>query len=306
MSHVGSIFCHIEAVVRAGAHLCAILSPVYEGVASVGSSRQRAVGAVVIGAATRHGATCAWIGIDRDGVAVDLEVGHIGGAFGYGDVVVGRGSDYCAVFSPVHEGIACRGSSRQTADVAVVIHASARDRTAFRWVGCGRNLIAVDIEMCHIRGVFVYGNVVIGRGGDYCAILGPVYEGVTRVGCHRQGADITVVISSSTAYGTTTGRVSSSRDGVAVDLEVGHIGGISSHGEAVGRIGTDHGSFIGPVHERVACCSGGRQSACATIVISTCTGNCTARGRVGISRDGVAVGLEVGHIGGIFRHGEEV
>ena len=137
VSDIGARLGHSEGVACAGAHHSAVLCPVGKEVICGRRSNQGAALAVVVSASTTHRTALARVGRSCDGVAVELEVGNVGSVFVYGDVVIGRGGDYGAILRPVHKGIACRGSSRQSADGAIVIHTAARDGTTYARVGRG-------------------------------------------------------------------------------------------------------------------------------------------------------------------------
>ena len=151
-----------DGVSGIGRYHIAVLGPVGEGVAFVGSSRQSGRFTVVVGACAGNGTTVARIGRSSDGVAVEGPVaGHV-------HVVVGHGGHFTA---PAAEGVAfhsrygCSGYIR----AIVVGDCSGYGRCASRH-GAGvfvGHIVAVDVVRNIDRHVLV-GHVAAHRGLARC------------------------------------------------------------------------------------------------------------------------------------------
>ena len=193
---------------------------------------------------TAHGR----VGRSRDLVAVELEVG---------DILSGSGDGHGALcildaVGPTSEGVTLVGRSREGDVLKVVVCATTSDDTAHGRVGCSRDLVAVDLEVGDVSGSFCDREGECCISGDHFAVLGPVGEGVSLVGCGSQCAGSAVVIRSSTCDGTASSRVGRSRDLIAVELEVGHVSCRFGDEEGERCIGADHFAVLGPVGEGVA------------------------------------------------------
>ena len=96
--------------------------------------------------------------------------------------------------------------------------------------------------------------------------------------------------------------ISSYRNSIAVDLEIGNIAGGFRYRDCVVRAVGNHIAVLRPVHECVAFrCSRRQRDRCAVAVCAAAR-YCTAFRRVGRDRDLVAGQLEVRNIGGGFSH----
>ena len=167
----------------------------------------------------------------------------------------------------------------------MVVGACASHRAARRRVGRGGDGVAVQREVGHIRCALQHREAVGRVGGDHRSVLGPIHEGVACVGRRGQGGRGAVVVGACASHRAARRRVGRGGDGVAVQREVGHIRCALQHREAVGRVGGDHRSVLGPIHEGVACVGRRGQGGCGAVVIGACTRHCAARRRVGRGGD---------------------
>ena len=151
------------------------------------------------GAAAADGAACRWLCRGGDSVGLLLEVGHKGAVGGDGEGEAGIGGNLRSSFGPVDESITWVGRGGQIAGGTVVVSAATADVATCCRVGCGSDGVGLQLEVCNVSGRFGYVESISGVGGDLCAILGPVDEGVARVGRGSYRAALVVVESSTSA-----------------------------------------------------------------------------------------------------------
>ena len=204
-----------------------------------------------------------------------------------------------AVLCPVTEEVTFVGRGNQRGSLSVVVEAFTCHSTAHIRVGSDCDFVAIEAEVRHKGGGFrncdCEGSIV----GDDRSAPRPVNKGIALVRCSRQRGFGTVVIRTSTIHRTASHRVGRSCDGVAVELEVGNVGGGFGHCKGVRSIGRNHFLTLRPVHEVVARVGRGYQRGACTVVVGTRTCHRTASRRVGRGCDGVAVEFEVRHKGAV-------
>ena len=184
--------------------------------------------------------------------------------------------------------------------MTIVVCSSTSHSTTCCRISSRRDLIAVDAEVCNVGGVLSHCERVGQVGRDHLAVLRPVAESVALVGCHRQRAARSVCVSACACDDTGFNRVDRRRDLVAVDAEVGNVGGVLSHRERVGQVGRDHLAVLSPVAERVALVGGHRQRAARSVCVRACARDASGFARVDRGSDLVAVEAKVGNILSIF------
>ena len=306
VGYVVATFGDGEAVVCVGGDYSSVLGPVDEGVACISSCHQVASGAVCVGAVTRYAATDARVGRSGDVVIVHAEVGYVCGFLCNSEAEAQVGGNDRSVLGPVDESMAGIGRDRQGAACAVVVVACSGDSTSTSRVAGSGNLVAVEAEVGYVVATLGDGEAVVGSGGDHSSVLGPVDEGISRVGSGDQVAGCAVVVGSTSCNGTTSGRIGRCGDFVTVDLEIGDESRALGDGEGIARVGRNHGSVLCPIEEGIAFIGGCYQGDRSAVSISTRAGNSTSLCRIGRSRDFVTVDLEVGYVVATFGDGEAV
>ena len=229
VSNVCTSLRHSKAVGGVGGNHHAVLRPIDKGIARIGSSLQSSCCTMVIGIRTSHRATCRRVRRNRNRVTVQAEVGHVCAGSCDGKAIGGVGGNHHAALRPIDKGVACVGRSLQSSCRAVVIGIRTSHRAACRRVGGRCDGVTVQAEVGHVCAGSCDSEAIGGVSGNHHAALGPVDEGIARVGSGRQSGCRTMVIGIRTSHRTTCRRIRRNRDGIAVQAEMSHIITGSSH-----------------------------------------------------------------------------
>ena len=257
---------------------------------------------MVVSASTSDRTPICRIGCGRDRVTINFEVSHIVCFLGNRERINRVGRDLGAVLRPLHKVEAFGGNSRQVAGLSISEGTHAVHRTTVGRVDRHhrRDVVAVDLEVCHI-GIFpCHYEAVVGISRDLGAVLGPVHKVVA---CGRYGRQVTglsIIVGARAGHCTTVGRVDRHhrRDVITVELEVCHIGILTCHHEAIVGIRRHLGAVLGPVHKVVAYGWYSSQVASLSIIVGACAIYRTAISRVDRHHrsDIITVDFEVRHI----------
>ena len=315
---------HREAEGFIGSDGLAVLAPAREGITPHGIRRQFAKLAIEIDTSTADFTALLRVELNGNFVAVQAEVRHQRTSTRHREFNGGVRCDRLAAFCPASEGVAIVGRGRQGAGRAIVERthavdeAFACDGAALGWVGCRRDLIAIQAEVGHQGSRGFHRKAVSGLIADFHVVFGPIDEGVALVGRRRQRAGRAIVIvafailKALACDGAALDWVGLGQDRIGVKREVSHQDNRFRYREAVGFIHRDGLAVQAPAREGVAIVGRGRQRAGRTVVEhSNAVDKAFARDaatlvRVGCRRDLVAVQREVRHQRAYTRHLEAV
>ena len=180
----------------------------------------------------------------------------------------------------------------------MVVCAASSDGTTLGRIGRNVDGVAVKLEVGDVGGSAC--------GCDSARVIldtiGPTCEGIALVGRGGEGNSRTMVVSAAAIDSSARFRVGCGCDGVAVQLEVGDIGGSACDCDSA-RVVLD---AVGPTCEGITLVGCGGEGGICAVVVSTAAIDSSARFGVGRDRDGIAVKLEVGDIGCFSSHSERV
>ena len=306
--HIVGVSVHGEGVGRVGGNLRAVLRPVNELIARVGSGRQCSRGEVFVIATAGHYTACSRVRRNVDGMDDGVEVRHVVTSSRHRERVGRIGGNLHPVLRPVDEFVTWVGFGLQRGRFSVVVNnwISTHNITTFDWINRGRDGVAVEEEVRHVVAGSRHRERISQVGGNLRAAFRPVDEGVALVGRGRQRGRFSVVVCACAANRSASSRVGSGRDFIAVEAEVRHVVASFRHRERVGRVGGDESTALFPAHKGVAFIGCGRQRGHGEMFVTAAAGHHTACDRICRNSDGVADGVEVRHVGGIFRHCERV
>ena len=266
--------------------------PALELIAAVGRGRQRAVVAVVVGAAACDGACAGGADAGGDGVLQLREGGGVGGVAVDGDGARVAG----AAVLPLAEGVAVVGYGLKGDAGAGRVGAAAGDRARTSWRHVGGDGVVGDgrlAEVGRVGGVLRDGEAIVRVGAHHGAVLLPAVELVAagRRGVQRAGG--ARVVGAAAAHRAPGVVVRIDGDGVLRGgrlLEVGRVGGVLGDGEAVGGVGAHLGVAFLPVEELIAAGGCGREGAGGARVVGAAAAHRAAACGAGIGGDGVLRG----------------
>ena len=252
---------------------------------------------LLVGAATRHRATVAWIRRNIDGVVVRCllrKVGHQCTVLRHRESVVGIGAHLLSVLGPIHEfvSIGCRGN--QCTALAVVVRAISTHCSSSVRVSHGSYRITHFGEIGRQGAVGVHNESPVGMGRDHFAVFRPVGEGKAFVSRCPYGALLALLVSAATRHCATflwVGRRINCVFGRSLNLEVGCQGAVARHGEGVFRKAVHLFAVLRPVHKGKAWFCRGIHRAALPLLVGATARHRAAFRRVGRNVDGVFVGL---------------
>ena len=306
--HIIGVSVHRERIGRVGGNLHAVLRPVDEFITHVGSGRQCGRGEVFVIATAIHYTACSRVGRNVDGMDDGVEVRHKGGIFRHRERVSRIGGNLHATLRPVDEFVTRVGFGLQRGHFSVVVNnwISTHNITTFDRIHRGHDSIAVEQEVRHVVAGSRHRERVGQVGGDLHATLRPVDESIALVGRGRQRGRFSVVVCACAANSSSSDRVGSGRDFIAVEAEVRHVVASFRHRERVGRVGGDERTALFPAHKGITFVGRGGQRGHGEMFVTAAAGHHTACDRICRNSDGITDGVEVRHVGGIFRHCERV
>ena len=193
---------------------------------------------------------------------MQLEVGHKCTVRGHSEGEAGIGGNRRSSLGPVDESITWVGCGGQVAGCTVVIWTTTADATTCCRISRGSDGVGLQLEVCDVGGRLGHVESIGSVGGDLCAILGPVDEGVARVGRGCYGATLVVVESS-----------------VSADADVAACSRFSADGDSIYRRSIDNNTYgVGVIR-------------LATIIVR---GNVIIISTVGETRVGVSGAVYIG------------
>ena len=296
VGHIMGRASDLELVGFGSTHHRAVEGPFEEVVTRQRRGHQRAGVEVMVGVGSGNCAAHGGIGLGGDGVAVDLEVGHIVGGTCHLELVLSLGGDHVAVEGPVEEVVAGVGVGGEGAGVEVLVAARALDGAALGGFGGDGDVVAVQGEVRHVLGGTGDLELVFGLGGDHAAVEGPADEVVAFGGSGGEGAEVKVVVGALALDGAAFYRLGDDGNPVVVDLEVGHIVGGTGDLELVFGLVGDDGAVEGPIEEVVAGVGSGGEGAEVEVVVGAVALDGASLGGLGGGGDAVAVEPEVGDV----------
>ena len=208
-----------------------------------------------------------------------------------------------SVDGPLDEGEALVRRGHNGAGSAMGVGASTRCLTANSGVDTRGDDMRARGEVGDIAAALRNSEAVGSIGRNHVAVLGPVDEGIARLGRGRQRGCLPVRVGASARNRTCVARVGGGFDDVLVQSEVANDLGITGDREGVGKVGRDLDAVDGPPDEVVALGGKGRHGAALAIVIGGLAIDGTALCRVGNDGDIVDVESEVGDVMGVLGDG---
>ena len=183
-------------------------------------SCQSAISEMLICASTSHCATSCRIGNCCNLICVDGKVGDIIACSAHLKLISGRSGNLNTSLCPVHKVISRGGGGNQGTGPKMIVCPGSCHRTELCIVGDSTNLISVDLKICDKRLRLCY----LKADSRFCRrhlfTLCPIHKVITSSWSCRQGACSEMIIGTCSCDGTTSSRVSGSRNCITINFKI--------------------------------------------------------------------------------------